>query len=72
MKFLNGFKSALGLIGALATPLVALGGNVGKLASDGIAALPHIATAVEGGFLTLLALGIVHKVEKAKASKTSF
>lgn len=68
MKFLNGFKTIIGIIGAVATPLVAVGGNVGKIASDGIAALPHIATTVEGGFLTLLALGLIHKAEKASAA----
>lgn len=67
MKFLNGFKTIIGVLGAVATPLIAVGGDVGKIVSDGVAALPHVYQTVEGAFLTLAALGIVHKVEKAKS-----
>lgn len=66
MKFLNGFKTIIGVIGAIATPLVAVGGDIGKIAQDGISALPHVYTTVEGAFLALTAIGIIHKVEKAQ------
>mgnify|MGYP001160660381 CR=1 FL=1 len=69
MKFLNGFKTVIGIIGAVATPLVALGGDVGRIATDGIAALPHVYSTVEGAFLTLATLGIIHKAEKRAASR---
>lgn len=65
MKFLNGFKTIIGVLGAVATPLIAVGGDVGKIAQDGISALPHIYSTVEGAFLALTAIGIIHKVEKA-------
>ncbi len=69
MKFLNGFKTAIGIIGAIATPVIALGGNVGQVVQDGVSALPHLYATVEGGFLMLTALGIIHKAEKRKSGK---
>lgn len=66
MKFLNGLKTAIGIIGAVATPVIALGGDVGRIVSDGLSALPHVYTAIEGGFLALTAIGVIHKVEKHK------
>jgi hypothetical protein len=70
MQFLNGFKTIIGAVGTIATPLIALGGHVGKIATDGVSALGPAYQTVEGAFLTLLALGIIHKTEKAKAAKS--
>lgn len=69
MKFLNGFKTIIGIAGTLATPLIALGGSVGNVVQHGVNALPAVYQTVEGAFLMLTALGIIHKVEKAGTPK---
>ncbi len=69
MKFLNGLKTAIGLIGTFATPLIAVGGKVGDIVQHGVNALPAAYQMAEGAFLMLTALGIIHKVEKANTPK---
>ncbi len=59
MKFLNGLKTALGAAGLILTVAVP------RFAPSFAEASPHILTAAEGVFGTLLAFGVIHKIEKA-------
>ncbi len=61
MKFLDGFKTILGsvvLIASIAAP---------KIAPQIADAAPHVLNIVQGGAGVLLALGVIHKREKAQA-----
>lgn len=71
MKFLNGWKTILGAIGTVVVPLVAVGGKVGELAGKVAEVGQHVDIALTGVFGALLALGIVHKVEKSNTPPAS-
>lgn len=62
MKFLNGFKTAIGLLGMVATVVLPKAVPVINEAA------PHAVAVAQGVFGLLTALGIIHKVEKAKAA----
>jgi hypothetical protein len=65
MKFLNGWKTIIGVIGTVATVLVP------KLDPAIIPAIgDHAVGLIQGAFGLLTALGIIHKVEKATGSGT--
>jgi len=68
MKFLNGWKTILGIVGTVGTVLVASGGDIGKVASVVIAASQHADSIILGASGLLTVLGLVHKAEK-KAAK---
>ena len=58
MKFLDGLKTVIGLVGtvvSVAVPRVAP--QVGE-------AIPHVVAVAQGVFGALFALGVIHKVEK--------
>lgn len=59
MKFLNGFKTVLGLAGTVVTVLAP------KFAPTLNEAAPHAVAVAQGAFGLLLALGVIHKAEKA-------
>lgn len=64
MKFLNGFKTYLGLGGLIASVVLPLVG----VAPGGIPGVQeNLWSIAQGVFGTLGALGVIHKVEKAKA-----
>lgn len=63
MKFLNGFKTYIGLAGMVAAIIAP------RLAPQINEAAPHVVSIAEGIFGALLALGVIHKVEKAQAVK---
>lgn len=59
MKFLNGFKTILGLVGTVVTVLMP------KVTPDLVAGVGDHAVAIaQGVFGLLTVLGIIHKVEK--------
>lgn len=62
MQFLNGMKTWIGLAGTVLT--VALP----RLAPVITDAAPHAISIAQGVFGLLLALGLIHKREKAKAT----
>lgn len=62
MKFLDGFKTIIGLVGTVAAVVLP------KLAPSIQAAAPSLIQTAEGVFGTLLALGLIHKAEKARAA----
>lgn len=66
MKFLNGWKTILGVIGTVGTVLVASGGSIGHAADVVVQASHHLDAVFLGVFGLLGTLGVVHKVEKAK------
>lgn len=59
MKFLNGFKTILGLAGTVVSVLAP------RYAPALNEAAPHAVAVAQGAFGLLLALGVIHKVEKA-------
>ncbi len=67
MNFLNGFKTWLGLGGLVASiVLPAVGIDAGGVAGT----QEGLWTISQGVFGTLAALGVIHKVEKARARWT--
>lgn len=60
MKFLNGFKTILGTIGTIVSVLVP---SVRPDLITGIG--DHVVGIVQGASALLLALGLIHKAEKA-------
>lgn len=59
MKFLNGFKTIIGLVGSVVTVLIP------KVTPDIVSAVSDHAVAVaQGVFGLLTVLGVIHKVEK--------
>jgi len=58
MKFLNGFKTIIGLAGTVVSVLAP------KFAPALNEAAPHAIAVAQGVFGLLLALGLIHKVEK--------
>ena len=66
MKFLNGWKTILGVLGTVGTVLVASGGKIGAIAGTAITIGGHLDSVLLGAFGILTALGIVHKAEKSK------
>lgn len=60
MKFLNGFKTVIGVAGTVAS-LVAP--KILPVITD---AAPHAINIAQGAFGLLMVLGIIHKSEKAK------
>lgn len=65
-KILNGYKTVAGVLGVILTPIVSLGGNLGKIAADGLGALPAGAQLLEGLFGVLFAVGLAHKAVKSE------
>lgn len=64
MKFLNGFKTILGLIGTVVTVVIpAISGDVVAAVGEQVLGI------AQGVFGLLAALGVIHKVEKAQAKK---
>lgn len=59
MKFLNGFKTILGLAGTVVSVLAP------RYAPALNEAAPHAVAVAQGAFGLLLALGVIHKAEKA-------
>ena len=59
MKFLNGFKTILGLAGTVVSVLAP------RYAPALNEAAPHAVAVAQGAFGLLLALGVIHRVEKA-------
>lgn len=60
MKFLNGFKTVIGLVGTVVTVVFP------KMAPDVVATVGDgLYGVAQGVFVTLAALGVIHKVEKA-------
>lgn len=68
-KLLNGYKTVASLIGLVLTPLVSVGGNVGKLAHDGLQVLGPLGMTLEGLFGIGLAVGLAHKAVKAERAE---
>lgn len=65
MKFLDGWKTVIGLVGTVVTILVP------KLDPNLVTGIGEHATGIVQGVFGLLAvLGIVHKTEKMSAKKT--
>lgn len=63
MKFLDGFKTILGLVGMAVSVIVP------KVTPDVITAIgDHTVAVAQGVFGLLTVLGIIHKREKAKAA----
>lgn len=67
MKFLNGYKTILGIVGTVATVLISSGGNVGHIGQVVVDASQHVDAILGGAFGLLTVLGIIHKKEKAKS-----
>lgn len=61
MRFLDGVKTILGAAGLVATIVAP------RVAPSIAEASPHVVAIAEGVFGTLLAFGVIHKVEKAKS-----
>lgn len=66
MKFLNGWKTVVGIVGTIGTVLVASGGKIGGIASTAVQVFGHLDSVVAGVFGALAVLGVIHKVEKGK------
>ena len=66
MKFLNGWKTILGVVGSVATLLVSGGGKIGEIATTAVDVAGHLDSVALGVFGALTALGIVHKAEKGR------
>ena len=64
MKFLNGWKTVLGLVGTVGTIIISSGGKVGAIASTVVQVFGHVDSVVAGVFGALTVVGIIHKVEK--------
>lgn len=64
MKFLDGFKTIIGMVGSLA---VVLSPSIAPDLVDKVGT--HVVGIAEGAFGLLAALGLIHKAEKAKAKK---
>jgi hypothetical protein len=63
MKFLNGFKTIVGVVGSVLTVLIP------KLDPSIISGVgDHLFAVAQGVFGLLTVLGIIHKVEKSKPS----
>lgn len=58
MKFLNGFKTILGVTGTVLTILVP---KIAPVVTD---AAPHAINIAQGAFGLLTVLGLIHKAEK--------
>lgn len=67
MKFLNGWKTIIGVVVTIATPLVAAGGDLGKVGAKVVDIVQHGDAVVAGMAALLTALGIIHKVEKSNS-----
>jgi len=63
MKFLNGFKTWIGVAGLIATTVVP------QYAPAINEAAPHAVNIAQGVFGLLLTLGLIHKGEKKAAAK---
>jgi hypothetical protein len=61
MKFLNGFKTVIGLAGTVAAVVAP------RFAPAINEAAPHAIAVAQGVFGLLLALGLIHKAEKASS-----
>ena len=59
MKFLDGFKTIIGLVG---TALAIVVPHVAPQVQESI---PHVIGIAQGAFGLLTVLGVIHKVEKA-------
>lgn len=66
MKFLNGWKTILGAVGILATPLIATGGDLGAVAGKVVEAGQHLDAVIMGGAGVLTVLGVLHKIDKRR------
>ena len=64
MKFLNGWKTILGVAGTVGTLLYGAGGKLGAIAGSGLEVAGHLDAVAMGAFGILTVLGVVHKVEK--------
>lgn len=60
MKFLDGFKTVIGLLGTTVAVVVP------QIAPQVQEAMPHVIGVAQGAFGLLGVLGIIHKVEKAR------
>jgi hypothetical protein len=69
VKFLNGWKTITGLVGTLATVLIASGGKIGEIAGKTVEVVGHLDSVALGVFGALTAIGIIHKAEKKAAAK---
>lgn len=69
MRFLNGFKTVVGVVGSVATLLIAGEGRVGEIGRTAVEVASHLESVALGVFGALAALGIIHKGEKASARK---
>lgn len=65
MKFLNGWKTIIGVVVSIATPIVAAGGDLGKVGAKILDIVQHGDAVVAGAAALLTTLGIIHKVEKS-------
>ncbi len=66
MKFLDGWKTVLGVVGAASTVLIASGGDLSKVGHTVVQIGTNADAVVTGAFGLLAALGIVHKVQKSR------
>jgi hypothetical protein len=64
VKFLNGWKTILGIVGTVVTVGVGAGGDVGAIASKVGEFAGNADAVVTGAFGMLTVLGVAHKLEK--------
>lgn len=66
MKFLNGWKTILGIVGTVTTLGIANGGRVGEIAGTVQQVAGHLDSVALGVFGALTAIGVIHRTEKRK------
>lgn len=65
MRFLNGWKTFLGVVGMFTTVAVSAGGDFARIGEVVGNVAGNLDGVVLGAFGTLAALGVIHKGEKA-------